>query len=226
MSCETKGQCELPNRFVSATFRWKRGRTEQKRRQMAEKKCQERKIWKQTGELDGRQADRSIKKRVEERPCSSAAASPPLRLTQPASSLTYSDGPLLVCRWGPSHISFLTHLMWNPGVKKKVKPGTSSMTRRLQQSVHFHHRQSQQSEMFYMWETKQASNKFITSSSSFWVSSSIRLMSSMVKPTHLSIQQKSWRWKLVKIRLSCCRKKIKKRLKWSKKWWNDAPHKQ
>lgn len=41
------------------------------------------------------------------------------------------------------------------------------------------------------------------SSSSFWVSSSIRLMSSMVKPTHLSIQQNSWRWKLVKIRFSC-----------------------
>lgn len=41
------------------------------------------------------------------------------------------------------------------------------------------------------------------SSSSFWVSSSIRLISSMVKPTHLSIQQNSWRWKLVKIRFSC-----------------------
>lgn len=34
---------------------------------------------------------------------------------------------------------------------------------------------------------------FTTSSSSLWVSSSIRLMSSMVKPTHLSIQQNSWR---------------------------------
>lgn len=50
-----------------------------------------------------------------------------------------------------------------------------------------------------------------TSSSSFWVSSSIRLMSSMVKPTHLSIQQNSWRWKFVKIRFSCCERK--KRLK-------------
>lgn len=48
--------------------------------------------------------------------------------------------------------------------------------------------------------------KSITSSSSFWVSSSIRLMSSMVRPTHLSIQQNSWRWKLVKIRFSCCGK--------------------
>lgn len=46
-----------------------------------------------------------------------------------------------------------------------------------------------------------------TSSSSFWVSSSIRLMSSMVKPTHLSIQQNSWRWKFVKIRFSCCERK-------------------
>lgn len=44
----------------------------------------------------------------------------------------------------------------------------------------------------------------VTSSSSFWVSSSIRRMSSMVKPTHLSIQQNNWRWKLVKIRFSCC----------------------
>lgn len=26
----------------------------------------------------------------------------------------------------------------------------------------------------------------------------------MVKPTHLSIQQNSWRWKFVKIRFSCC----------------------
>lgn len=45
-----------------------------------------------------------------------------------------------------------------------------------------------------------------TSSSSLWVSSSIRLMSSMVKPTHLSIQQNSWRWKFVKIRFSCCKR--------------------
>lgn len=52
-------------------------------------------------------------------------------------------------------------------------------------------------------------SELITSSNSFWVSSSIRLMSSMVKPTHLSIQQNSWRWKFVKIRFSCCKRKKK-----------------
>lgn len=35
-------------------------------------------------------------------------------------------------------------------------------------------------------------------------------MSSMVKPTHLSIQQNSWRWKFVKIRFSCCGRKENK----------------
>lgn len=45
----------------------------------------------------------------------------------------------------------------------------------------------------------------LTSSSSFCVSASIRRISSMVSPTQLSIQQKSWRWKLVKILFSCCR---------------------
>ena len=44
----------------------------------------------------------------------------------------------------------------------------------------------------------------VTSSSSLWVSSSIRRMSSMFSPIHLSIQQNSWRWKLVKMRFSCC----------------------
>lgn len=43
----------------------------------------------------------------------------------------------------------------------------------------------------------------LTSSSSFCVSASIRRISSIVSSTHLSIQQKSWRWKLVKILFSC-----------------------
>lgn len=46
--------------------------------------------------------------------------------------------------------------------------------------------------------------ELLTSSSSFWVSASIFLMSSMVSSTHLSMVQKSCRWKLVKILLSCC----------------------
>lgn len=44
----------------------------------------------------------------------------------------------------------------------------------------------------------------LTSSSSLRVSSSMRRMSSMFKSIHLSIQQKSWRWKLVNKRFSCC----------------------
>lgn len=47
---------------------------------------------------------------------------------------------------------------------------------------------------------------FLTASSSFWVSSSILLMSSIVSSIHLSIQQKSWRWKLVNILFSCFKK--------------------
>lgn len=43
----------------------------------------------------------------------------------------------------------------------------------------------------------------LTVSSSFWVSSSILLMSSIVRSIHLSIQQKSWRWKFVNILFSC-----------------------
>lgn len=38
-------------------------------------------------------------------------------------------------------------------------------------------------------------------------------MSSMVKPTHLSIQQNSWRWKFVKIRFSCWERERKKERK-------------
>lgn len=49
----------------------------------------------------------------------------------------------------------------------------------------------------------------LTASSSFWVSSSILLMSSIVRSIHLSIQQNSWRWKLVNILFSCF-KKIRK----------------
>lgn len=52
----------------------------------------------------------------------------------------------------------------------------------------------------------------LTSSSSFCVSASILRMSSMVSSTHLSIQQKSCRWKLVKIRFSCCTQRRKTRL--------------
>lgn len=47
----------------------------------------------------------------------------------------------------------------------------------------------------------------LTASSSFWVSSSILLMSSIVRSIHLSIQQNSWRWKLVNILFSCFKKK-------------------
>lgn len=47
---------------------------------------------------------------------------------------------------------------------------------------------------------------FLTASSSFWVSSSILLMSSIVSSIHLSIQQNSWRWKLVNILFSCFKK--------------------
>lgn len=43
----------------------------------------------------------------------------------------------------------------------------------------------------------------LTASSSLCVSSSIRRMSSIVRSIHLSIQQKSWRWKLVNILFSC-----------------------
>lgn len=46
----------------------------------------------------------------------------------------------------------------------------------------------------------------LTASSSFWVSSSILLMSSIVSSIHLSIQQNSWRWKLVNILFSCFKK--------------------
>jgi len=47
------------------------------------------------------------------------------------------------------------------------------------------------------------STHVLTSSSSFCVSASICLISSIVSSTHLSIQQKSWRWKLLKILFSC-----------------------
>lgn len=49
----------------------------------------------------------------------------------------------------------------------------------------------------------------LTSSSSLRVSSSMRRMSSMFNSIHLSIQQNSWRWKLVNRRFSCF--KFKKR---------------
>lgn len=46
---------------------------------------------------------------------------------------------------------------------------------------------------------------WLTSSSSLRVCSSMRRMSSMFKSIHLSIQQNSWRWKLVNKRFSCCK---------------------
>lgn len=49
----------------------------------------------------------------------------------------------------------------------------------------------------------QPPKSILTASSSFWVSSSILLMSSIVNSIHLSIQQNSWRWKLVNILFSC-----------------------
>lgn len=48
-----------------------------------------------------------------------------------------------------------------------------------------------------------------TASSSLWVSSSIRRMSSIVRSIHRSIQQKSCRWKLVNILFSCFKKNEK-----------------
>lgn len=45
----------------------------------------------------------------------------------------------------------------------------------------------------------------LTSSSCLLVSSSILRMSSIVRSTHLSSQQKSCRWKFVKSRFSCCK---------------------
>lgn len=69
------------------------------------------------------------------------------------------------------------------------------------------------SDIIWTQSSEGLGEKLITSSSSFWVSSSIRLMSSMVKPTHLSTQQNSWRWKLVKIRFSCCGRRKKGELK-------------
>lgn len=51
----------------------------------------------------------------------------------------------------------------------------------------------------------------LTSSSSLRVSSSMRRMSSMFKSIHLSIQQNSWRWKLVNRRFSCWSLKKKKK---------------
>lgn len=54
--------------------------------------------------------------------------------------------------------------------------------------------------MNYFWRVFR-----LTSSSSLRVSSSMRRMSSMFKSIHLSIQQNSWRWKLVNKRFSCCK---------------------
>lgn len=49
----------------------------------------------------------------------------------------------------------------------------------------------------------------LTSSSCLLVSSSILRMSSIVRSTHLSSQQKSCRWKFVKRRFSCCKRRNK-----------------
>lgn len=46
---------------------------------------------------------------------------------------------------------------------------------------------------------------WLTSSNSLRVSSSMRRMSSIFRSIHLSIQQNSWRWKLVNKRFSCCK---------------------
>lgn len=63
----------------------------------------------------------------------------------------------------------------------------------------------------------------LTSSSSLRVSSSMRRMSSMFKSIHLSIQQNSWRWKLVNRRFSCWGLGTKKKMElsfWGSEGWN------
>lgn len=68
----------------------------------------------------------------------------------------------------------------------------------------------------------------LTSSSCLLVSSSILRMSSIVRSTHLSSQQKSCRWKFVKSLFSCCKRRNKTQtslvtgqLPWSSQHWNN-----